>query len=452
MKNVIQYLFVVLFIIVICVMGIVVKQSDTLPRYHQHLEQKSEEELGQCTKCDGKTQLCTHLPIITIDTGGQKIPGAPIMDENYITIGYEKGTNGEELIEADISTIEKTEKWHHLADKPTNKSKALIRYRGNTSRAFEKHSFLIKLVESEDTQKNRDLSIMGMEKDNEWALNGPFLDKTLIRNYIAMNLAGEIMGYAPNVRFCELVLDGEYQGVYLMMETIKQGEGRVNITKNDPNSVVTSYIVRNVSKGNSLKTINTFSYYSKRLEQNIGVELIYPGLAAQNKRIKDYVASDISDIEGKLYSPEIIEKSRKYKDMIDVQSFVDYYIIEELLAINDAFSESTYFHKDVRGKLKIGPVWDFNNSLDNYIKPIPMDELLLDRRGWYGALMKDDEFVDRTIKRYKELRKNILSDQFLNEYIDETVNWLGGSVDRNYQVWGYTFDYQKVKRPNYCKW
>ena len=69
-----------------------------------------------------------------------------------------------------------------------------------------------------------------MAADEEWVLNGPFLDKTLMRNYIAMNVAGQIMDYAPNVRYCELFVDDQYRGVYLLMEQISRSEERINVT------------------------------------------------------------------------------------------------------------------------------------------------------------------------------------------------------------------------------
>ena len=83
-----------------------------------------------------------------------------------------------------------------------------------------------------------------MAADEEWVLNGPFLDKTLMRNYIAMNVAGQIMDYAPNVRYCELFVDDQYQGVYLLMEQISRSEERINVTEINEKLQKTGYIVR----------------------------------------------------------------------------------------------------------------------------------------------------------------------------------------------------------------
>ena len=94
-----------------------------------------------------------------------------------------------------------------------------IRVRGNSSRYFDKHSYLVKTL-TDDGAASRDVAMLGMDAFDEWALHGPYLDKTLIRNYMWYNLAGEIMDYAPNVRFCEVLLNGVYQGLYVMTETV----------------------------------------------------------------------------------------------------------------------------------------------------------------------------------------------------------------------------------------
>lgn len=138
-----------------------------------------------------------------------------------------------------------------------------------------------------------------------------------------------------------------------------------------------------------------------------------------------------------------------YENYIDVDSWVDYYIIQELLANNDMCSRSTYLYKDKGGKLKMGPVWDFNNICDNYLAAEFGTEgfLFAEDKIWYKMLLKDEKFVKKVQNRYKELRKTYLSEEYLMNYIDETIEYLGEAIDRNYDVWGYTFEreYQDSK-------
>ena len=108
-----------------------------------------------------------------------------------------------------------------------------------------------------------------MDAHYEWALYGPYLDKTLIRNYMWYNIAGEIMDYAPNVRFCEVMLNGEYQGLYVMVETITNGkESRVNVSEPIENTLSTGYVLRlDRGSANDLKNINNFTYYTYRIDR-----------------------------------------------------------------------------------------------------------------------------------------------------------------------------------------
>lgn len=422
-------------------------------RYHQHLEEPSAEEIDDVTS-GNKKDLKTHLPIIQIDTNGQKIPGNVIKNKDGDTIGYEKGNNGEEEILAQITTSDTVGSWHTLNDKPDLKASAMIRYRGNTSRAFSKHGYRIEFVKADNHLENTKVPFLGMTADSEWALHGPFLDKTLIRNYMFMNISAEVMGYAPNVRFCEVVIDGKYQGLYVLMETIKYGEGRVDITEYNENSPITSYILRIDSSENHLKTFDNFTYYTKRLltsEDSVGVkaEILYPTKKYQTKEVKEYIATDFNEIERVLYSDKMYDGSQEWKKFIDMDSFVDFYILNEFLMVWDTFSHSTYFYKDVRGKLHIGPVWDFNNSLDNFLRPINDNEFILAQKGWFDKLLTDEDFVEAVIKRYKQLRKGVLSDDYLNNYIDETIKWLDPAIKRNFEVWGYSFDVKNLSKVEY---
>lgn len=414
-----------------------ISQQSMAFRYHQHLEQPGEAELGAPPQTDA--ELVTHLPILRIETGGQPIPGLPIYQGEHV-VAYQTAADGSKEILAHIETIEKVGQYHTSDDAVDLSGDILLRYRGNSSRNFSKHSYSIKLVEADDPTRNRDLPLLGMSPDHEWALHGPFLDKTLIRNYMWMNLSGQIMGYAPNVRFCEILIDGEYQGVYLLMETISEGDFRVDLSNYREGDPFCSYIIRIGGKLNPQKTVDTFSLYTGRLEFGKETEILYPTTLMQTQSVKDYVEADYSSVEHLLYSADMFRDDDAYRRQIDVKSFVDFYILQEFLANNDVFSESTYFYRDVRGTLHIGPVWDYNNVLDNYIKPLPAEDLILSQRGWYSRLMSDEYFVDRVVERYRHLRKDLLSDESLLAYIDDTIAYLGSAVERNDEVWGYSYD------------
>lgn len=416
-------------------------------RYEQHLQQPSEAELPPCAVCGCKAELCSHLPLIRIETGGQKIPGRPVADERG-EVAYYETTNGAEEIQVSFSTVAEEGVWHHADDPADQEGAALLRFRGNSSRWFSKGSYRLKLIDGANPAQAQKLPLLGMGRGDTWALYGPFLDKTLLRNYMCMNLSARVTeGWVPELRFCELLLDGEYQGVYLLMEMIDVDEQRLALSEYRPGDAVMSYLLRIEPSTAEEKRLDIFSGYTNRLEEGRTVELLYPGLINQTPQVKRYVEADFSAVERLLYSSISPEHMERIREEVDLRSFADYYILMELFAINDSFNASTYFYRDARGKLSIGPVWDFNNAFDNFFLPMPSDSFLLSQRGWFAALMQQEDFVELVISRYRLLRDGVLSEENMTAYVKAVEQWLGSAVERNYEVWGYSFDpYQLSSR------
>lgn len=401
---------------------------------HQHREYQGQ-EAEACSHEEGL--FCSHLPVMEIITGGQTIPGLQ-REKDFIT--------------TEVMVFDKENGRNHLTDEPTLTCRANIRYRGNSSLLFDKHSYNFNTVDENGADK--EYSFMGMPEDNSWALNGPFLDKTLIRNYMCMNLYGEMTGYAPRVRFFELWLDGEYQGVYLMMEKVSRSEERVNITKCDPNDPFTSYIVR-LDRGDAPENeLNNFSEYAMKIKPDTAVnkyafDIVYPGLKNLTPELKTYIEDDLSRIEKAIFSYDYDSEIYGYESHLDVSSFVDYFIFNEFMQNYDAGIYSTYLYKDVRGKLTIGPVWDFNNACDNYMNEQHNgDGFGIYGNYFYSMLFKEEDFVEQVIDRYYELREGVLNEEYIMQYIDETVCFLGDAAERNFSVWGYSFDPAHVNEDN----
>lgn len=428
----------------VCAIALVLGLSAVFPaeentRYIQHLEQPA---YTACEDCPDDT-LCTHLPIIRIDTGGVEIPGKPYRNSETGLTAYTTAADGSDTIAATADIID-GEGNHHLTDAATLSSAARIRLRGNSSRHFAKRPYLLELVEADGT--NNDLAVMGMAAHHEWALHGPYLDKTLIRNYMWYNLAGQVMDYAPNVRFCELVLNGEYQGVYLMTETITAGRdgARLALTTTEKRSTFSGYILRHDRGSDSeIKNIEPLSIYARRTDKKINI--VYPGLSNLDEALAREIELEFSAFEKAIFSYDFDNKEG-YKGSIDVDSFVDYFILNEVSLNRDAGLYSTYLYMDTDRKYKMC-VWDFNNALDNYEDVVnPTDGFAMFGTLWFDRLVQDEDFTEAIIRRYRELRGGVLSDEYLNRFIDETITWLGPAVIRNYQVWGFSFgtDYDRL--------
>ena len=412
--------------------------TDEHPRYHQHLERPA------YTPCadHGEDLLCSHLPLVLIDTGGEAIPGVPIPDadsnieNNRFTTTADDGST---LLRASVSVVDHAEGNNHPADTPTLQSVIDIRVRGNSSRYFDKHSYLVKTL-TDDGAASRDVAMLGMDAFDEWALHGPYLDKTLIRNYMWYNLAGEIMDYAPNVRFCEVLLNGVYQGLYVMTETVSSGaDARLKLTEPSKDTVQTSYALRlDRGSGNEVKNIEAFSQYALRNLQDM--DIVYPGTKWLTPERAAWIAQDFSDFEKSLYSYDYDTEPYAWWEQADMSSFVDYFILNEFTCNYDAGWLSTYIYRDVRGKYKMC-IWDFNSACDNYSHPVTEPQHFeLQYNVWYYMLSKDEDFMNAVIERYRALRQGVLSDAYLNGYMDAVVEWLGPAIDRNFSVWGYALD------------
>lgn len=405
-------------------------------RYHQHKEAFIK---PTCTDHSNEV-FCTYLPLVLIDTGGVEIPGRNIHDEYGNIIGTETAPDGQDQIAGKVSVINHEKENNHLEDTPELNSNIWIHVRGNSSRSFDKTNFFLRLVD--ENGENNSQKMMGMDKHHEWILHGPFLDKTLMRNYMWYNIAGEFMDYAPNVRFCEVFVNGEYQGVYVMMESITAGvedDSRLSMKVNKKENTYTGYLLR-LDQGSKteMKNIETFSKYSLRSKMIMDIQ--YPGSKNLTPELVRAIQQDFSDFEKVLYSYDYDNKSYGYKNLIDVDSFVDYYLINEFTCNYDAGWLSTYIYKEIDGKYRMC-IWDFNSACDNYIEAqMPTDGFHMQDCVWFFMLIKDEDFVDRIIERYRELRETYLDEEYLNQYIDETEAFLGDAITRNYEKWGYSFE------------
>ena len=383
--------------------------------------------------------FCTHLPIVVIDTEGQKIPGemSGTFDRFAQSI-YTTAEDGTDYINVSVTIIDNAVGNNHLADAPELTTRSLFRIRGNSSRQFEKKPYLMKFV-TEDGLDN-DVEVMGMDAHHEWALNGPYLDKTLVRNYLCYNMAGDIMDYAPNVRYCELFVNGAYRGVYLMTETITNGGpegGRLDLSDTVKGTEVTGYLLRidRPTEEDLETTRDIYSYMERSDELLEDAAIRYPGKTKLTEDLAHQIEMDFARFEKCLYSYDYDSEDYGYWNWIDVDSFVDYYIINEFTRNVDAGAFSTYIYKEPGGKYKMC-VWDFNNAFDLYVsEPYPADVLSQSGRALFNKISMDEDFTQKVIDRYFELRKTWFDEEYLDEYIDSTLEWLGPAVDRNNALW-----------------
>lgn len=365
-----------------------------------------------------------NLPVLLLDTSGQQIVRDKDVTANLQIYNNKNGINS-------------------LNDKPEYTSKVNLKIRGNSSSKYPKKQFSLELVNGKGDEK--EAKLLGMPKESDWVLNGPFLDKSLMRNYIALNVSSKIMEYAPKVKFCEVIMveDGKkelsednYRGVYVLVEKIKRDESRVDITKTLGNVNETSFIL--AKDRQKEEDIKLDSYGKETHQYFYGLNVVYPKKDLTPEKY-DYIMDEINKFERILYSDKFNHPTQGYSKYINVDTFVDYYIINEFFKNTDAGMLSTYVYKDYEEKMKAGPVWDFNESLGNTQneegKVYDYTEFTMIHKPWFDRLMMDVNFANKVVERYKELRKTYFSDSYLIKFIDETVELLGEASKRNVDRW-----------------
>lgn len=364
-------------------------------------------------------KFSTTLPVIYMNTKGQQI-----LKENVIC--------------GNIALLDGNEEAQSVSAVPNSIYRATIKYRGASSYSkFDKKQYRIKFYKN-SKENEKKVSLAGMGANSEWVLNGPYLDKTLIRNKLVYDLARELNGWAPDTRFVELFVDGEYQGVYLAVEPVTNGESRLRLAEFGLLSGETAYVVNRDRIDTGTEEIETWGKTEGYTYNALYIR--YPSKNKITEKQKEYIKNDISEFEQVLYGKNFSDKRIGYQAYIDMDNWVDYFIINEFAMNYDAGNLSTYVYKELGGKLQLA-AWDFNNGFDNYQWfHTETDRLYTVENSWFDRLWQDESFKEHVCERYGQLRKTTLSDEHIAEKIASYQAELGAAVDRNFKVWGYSFD------------
>jgi len=379
----------------------------------------------------------SNLPIIVIETQGT-IEDEPKSPGTMKIIYDEEG--GRNILDSDEYHFE---------------GKIGIELRGQSSLSlFPKNGFGIETRESDDSNLN--VSIFGWPAENDWVIHSPYSDKTLIRNHLTYTLSGKIMEYAPRTKMCELILNDDYYGVILFTEKIKRDKGRLPISKlkktdNDGDQLTGGYILKfDKAKGEEIAWSSPYPPYPGAYQEAQFIH-VYPKHDEITDLQLEYIRSYITEFENRLKSTTYQDSILGYRPLIDVESFIDYIIINELTRNVDAYRLSTYMYKDrdsLGGKLSMGPVWDYNLAWGNanycnggnkfgwayqFNEICPNDFWI--NHFWWERLISDRSFSCDLQNRWIELRSEILSDNSLRKMIDEKAEHLNEAQERNFSRW-----------------
>lgn len=373
------------------------------------------------------------IPILKINTEGQNIVDEPKIMARMQVVNNPSGINNFK------DTVYEYDGWIG------------IEIRGNTAQMFPKKSYTIE-TRNEDGSNNN-VEFLGLPKENDWVLHGPYTDKSLMRNALAYHIGSRMGKWNPRNRFVEVVINGEYRGVYLAVEKIKIDKNRVDIASLKPEDIegdqLTGGYIMSIDR-NQEGSFNspyigrtgtypvTFSYVDPKFDELND---------AQRKYIRDYIFAFEDALKAETFAdPEI-----GYRNYIDVGSFIDYFIITELSKDIDGYRVSVFFHKDKDskgGKLTMSPFWDYNLCFGNAnfygggitdgwtSDPKPNGIGEGDQGNeipfWWERFQEDPYFQTALKYRWEHLRQGVLHKDSINFFIDSCKNVLSDASVRNF--------------------
>lgn len=381
----------------------------------------------------------SNLPIVIINTFGQEIPDEP-------------------KIMANMGIIYNGPGQRNFITNPFNAYAGFIgiERRGSTSQFLsEKKPYAVETRNADSSNLN--VALLGMPSENDWVFLAPYSDKSLIRDVFTYTLARRIMPWAPRSRFVEVILNGDYKGVYAILERIKRDNNRVDIAtlnpdENSGDDLTGGYILK-IDKWEGAFNEGFSSHYPPygNSEREIVFQYHYPKPDEISGPQKAYIQQYMHNFENLMASPGYADPVSGYPSAIDVQSFIDFFLINEITRNVDGYRLSTFMYKNKDsngGKLKMGPVWDFNIALgnadyclggdthgwavdfnsvcsgDNWLVPF-----------WWARLRQDPAFLSQIRTRWQQLRASTFSNTAITGMIDSLTGVVSEAQARNFQRW-----------------
>lgn len=381
----------------------------------------------------------SNLPIVKIDTKSRSIPDEP-------------------KISASMSIIDNgPENLNFTADSATGYNGSIgIEIRGSSSQMFPKKQYAVELwtENGEDTSA----SVLGLPPEEDWVLSAPYTDKSLIRNVLSYKLGTDLGRYAPRTKLVELYINEDYRGVYVFTEKIKRDKNRVDIStlnpdENSGDDLTGGYIVKLDKYDGATEGLGWDSPYREANSNGdpVHFQYHYPREDEITAEQGNYIENYVTEFERTLNGPNFRESREGYRKYINVESFIDFAIINEVTRNVDGYRLSTFLYKDKDSKdekLYLGPIWDFNLAFGNAdyceggnTSGWAWDFNTICNGGtwmvpfWWKRLLRDPEYVIQFQARWSYLRENQYSNETIMNYIDSLETVLDQPQQRNFTRW-----------------
>lgn len=368
-----------------------------------------------------------------------------------------------------------------------------IRGRGNTTWGYDKKPYKVKLDEKTD--------LFGFGKNKHWVLLANYTDEAHMRNMLSYNLSGEMgMPYMQSVHV-DLILNGEYKGTYQFCEQVKIAGSRVDIhdwedyagdvakavykaekdnglTKDGQDKIETllaeedmdwitsgkftynnkEYTIADYISGMPKCTggflVELDSYYDEfsKFTTDKGQPLQFksPEFIATNETAMNYVKTYINAFESAVNASDFTtvyqNETVGYSQLFDMDSLVQYWMVNELFMNVDAMKKSTYMYKDIDGLFKMGPIWDMDWSSDSLVSNAQgsgtynawqttkfADAAQADQ--WYKSIIQDPYFAVKAFELYTQMRAKMGEMTAAGGTLDTYQSLLAESANANANLW-----------------
>jgi subtilisin-like proprotein convertase family protein len=378
-----------------------------------------------------KTFPGTVLPIIMVNTENLTIPNEPRISGRIKVIANESGG------------------LNRPTDAAAFEGFISVEVRGSSSQLFPKKSFSFETIDADG--EDLDTSLLGLPPEEDWILYAPYTDKSFLRDALTYHLGNELGEYAPGTRECEVYINGDYQGIYWLEERIKRDKNRVNIKKLNPvdtlgDELTGGYLLK-VDRDDGQGSYFVSNYPGTFNDKEIRIVYGDPEGQDLHPKQKAYIRNYFNAFEKALYGNNFKDEMLGYRRYLDINSTLDYFLINELGHNADGYRLSTFFYKDrsdVDSLFHFGPLWDFNLAYGNvdYCHSQYIDGWAYEDSGgcdntprWWARLLEDEYYRDRLRCRFDSLRQSALSTENVLDYIDSLSSRLGPAAERNYERW-----------------
>ena len=296
-----------------------------------------------------------------------------------------------------------------------------IRGRGNSTWEFPKKPFQMKLDDKAE--------FLGMPKDKKWLFLAEYADKTMLRNKIAYEM-GYIsnLDWTPQARFAEVFINGEYNGTYNVTQKVEESNNRVALGD-------TGYLL----ELDQLERLDFDDvYFESTATDKFIVNIKEPSLEYDSEEYS-YIVNLIGDFESVLFGANFTSESNGYRQYIDIDSFVDWFLISEITKNVDSMFFSSIFLNVIPGEqIKMGPLWDFDLAFGNvdYADSRYPEGWWVKYNPWYERLFQDPYFVAKIKERFEYFNNN--QDLIINKIdsYSEQLKWAQEENDDKWQTMG----------------